>query len=120
MQRKRLEKLREFIKSVPNSRFRMRTWCGTSQCLGGWAACMPEFNKKGLCHVQVDSIRNYTLPFFKDNYDQYALEKFFGLSRLESDFLFYGDIESFGAAGKRKAIARINEVLANDFRRFIL
>ena len=80
-QRKRLEKLAEFLKTIPPKKFDMEMWmdtnlemtegtadgdvpvdanvCGTAGCAMGWATTIPSFRKAGL-----RLFRNRT--FFRD------------------------------------------------------
>lgn len=100
--KKRLQKLLELMKTVPQKRFEISQWadagfcskanpseafhseCGTAACVGGWACTVPAFKKAGLRLEKVIA-RDYEgslQPVFngKEQFD--ALEAFFGLEGL--------------------------------------
>lgn len=78
----RLQRLADFLKSLPDEKFCMDSWsndCGSVACAVGWACTLPEFNALGL-----KSIDHH--PFYHEpgrlhqewGFD--AAQKFFGLT----------------------------------------
>ena len=118
-QRKRLEKLAEFLKTVPSEKFDMELWmdtkaatarspdpvdanaCGTVGCAMGWATTIPSFRKAGLrlFHIndylgRLSSACHIALVDKKTGHissDFSAAADFFGISISESEKLFSPD-----------------------------
>lgn len=107
---RRLTKLADFMNALPrsaNKHFDMNHWfdhdgdhvvripqsgatqehlmdCGTTACAAGWAATIPEFNRKGL------KLINGEIRFGRLNAsnDYAALKNFFNIDRNDASYLF--------------------------------
>ena len=109
MIKKRLRTLAKFLLTVPEGNFKLDTWrnadgdsnvtdeklnshpCGTTACAVGWACSIPEFKKLGLS-MSYTSDRAWTsCPVFAGKENWKAVNKFFGLAREESEYLFQAD-----------------------------
>jgi hypothetical protein len=89
---KRLTKLRDFLKTVPETRFDITQWAtdgffydnkpstarGMAACAGGWACTIPSFRKAGLRPCSYYD----GMPVFEDYAGLDALSYFFGLDNL--------------------------------------
>lgn len=104
-QARRCLKLAKVLMKVPKEDFDMDRWsswrwdrsgtvCGTSCCVLGHAACVPEFNEEGLKWLGgFLTINNHTRPTGSISYDRCyeagAGRKFFGLTAAQTRQLFY-------------------------------
>lgn len=105
---RRLNKLADFLETVPKERFRYDVWvgkdwkgkpdlsCGTRACAAGWATTMPEFRRLGLRLEYTPGAEwQYVINIkSKEVYNKavYALEPIFG-PLSESVFVPVEDFE---------------------------
>jgi hypothetical protein len=87
----KLEHLKVVAKGIPEGGLHMGHWfCGTTACLGGWAASDPIFNAEGLTTiVHQDQVDWEIVAEGSDAVDTYyELISFFELKVCEADHLF--------------------------------
>lgn len=131
MNKERLNKLADFLDTVPERKFDLDTWrvnadgkevfdestddeqllnfdCGTSGCAIGWACAMPEFKAQGLTW----GLWGPTVP----NYDGWdAVMDFFDLKRADATYLFESESYDYDVDEDTKpsdVAARIRELAA--------
>lgn len=94
--------------------------CGTYGCLAGWATTHPYLFQQGLAAFRVVEGPNKgqffagvegTPVITRSN-----LARFFGLTMRESELLFFTDYEYKGEGRRYSLLARIDAVLAHEFR----
>ena len=141
--RRRLEKLRDFLKTIPPKKFNMEMWmdlsgiqkefekpinanlCGTAGCAVGWATTIPSFRRAGLGLYQMKNVWHdqstgcnvrYLNPKTKEYYsDFYGVAIFFGIDYHDAEYLFSPDEYSRNRKVTPKMVAaRINEFLKED------
>jgi hypothetical protein len=114
LQRKRLLALADYLDRVKRERFDMATWyhkteCGTTACAMGHACMMRRFQKLGLKLRVCVFDQASRVPYYKGYEELGAADKFFGLDRFQSKYLF-GNVESRSP----KAEAAIIRQFVND------
>ena len=162
---KRLQKLYDFMLTVPSERFNLRTWgtldlntkgsvssdyvqyddkvtsnmlkkfkCGTTACLLGWAASMPEFNKQGLtlrsdgldglnCYGKGEIELTVVYKYDKTNnsdeslYSFTAARKFFGLNKDTCCYLFNPETYNKKYRSKYYVLRRLKSVIKSGERK---
>lgn len=99
---KRINKLIEFLKTVPAKQFDIGRWgscnaaCGTVACIGGWAGMIPEFRRIGL-RLDAEANTLYFRPTTKFDkkvcitnvMDTQAARIFFGLRDTDFEEMFH-------------------------------
>lgn len=111
MNKPRLIKLVEFLRTIPDEQFNINDWqssCGTVCCAGGWACHIPEFNVKGL---RMCSSILADRPTFEGWYGFDAMASFFGLSNFMASQLFDGERYPEGKVTLRQVILRIQTAI---------
>ncbi len=105
MNKDRLNKLADFLITVPPERFDMSHWlsindfdqstleCGTAACAGGWACSIPEFRKAGLKLIKsnlvcVQAYGCEWIPEYEGYFADDAMRKFFDLDKMQTDSIF--------------------------------
>lgn len=128
MNKERLTKLADFLDTVPEHKFDLESWrsdstgdeswealvddahllnfdCGTTGCAVGWACVMPEFQAEGLAWgVWGPTATGYSGWF--------AVMDFFGLKRVDAEYLFSGSEYDDDAKKPTDVAARIRELTA--------
>lgn len=117
MNREALIKLREIMLKMAPAELNMREWyCGSAACAAGTAMMHPWFNERGFIPTKSGNPK----PWFQGAQSWTAVDLFFGLTRRQTDYIFYA--ESYwqawsGGKGHPVDVARhITEVLDEPTR----
>ncbi len=95
--KKRMLKLAEYLKTVPQAKFDMQFWkCATTACAIGHACEMPFFKRLGL-HLEFDSCLDEYIPTYKKGHYFWAISDLFGISVDEAERIFCDDTEDYTA-----------------------
>lgn len=90
MNKKRLQKLADHLRTVPPEKLNMDEWnCGSASCAVGHACSIPEFAAEGLS-LELSFFGNL-IPFFDGLENWAAVHDFFDLSEDEAQELFGSD-----------------------------
>ena len=113
--KRRLLKLVDKLKTVPQEQFNMDVWrstiCGTVSCACGWACEIPEFKKRGL-YLQRYFGESYELRY--KHFSAYeAAAKFFGLNMSACRHLFSPLYYKNAAPTLEEVIERIQNFVSN-------
>lgn len=75
----RLALLAYYLPSIPKDQFSLVSW---QHCAIGWATKIPEFVVEGF------KMTEKIMPAYKKQSNWTAVEKFFGLTKFEAEYLF--------------------------------
>ena len=125
LHRDRLKTLAKFLLDLKVTKrkygFNLRGWgytfgahgCNTVACAGGYATQIPELKAAGLHAYGRAALGNSFTPKFEGKAGFGALEKFFGIPREWTEYLFSGTSYPYEQYTDPKAVAhRINGLLA--------
>jgi hypothetical protein len=114
----RLLKVAKILDTVPEEKFNLSMWrnsCGTVACAVGWAASDPGFKRAGFSLRKHESSiwGNLHVPHYGEVNHWTAVEKFFGLSREQAEYLFLHLSYSGYDATPREVAERIRNFVKN-------
>lgn len=123
----RLNRLADFLTTVPKEAFKMEHWatglddscrldkkkavkCGTAACAFGWATAIPAFRKAGLRLTGNEVYGfNQVVNIHKMNYSVFGTAMdFFGITDKEAHMLFHPD--NYNKPTKHNVIKRLRSV----------
>lgn len=133
MHARRLLKLADFLETIPETRFDLRTWvgdswkgkqdlsCGTTACALGWACTMPEFRKLGV-RLKRGELKGPGIVGRRDSDAPAVAKHLFGIGDYDDEGsyetyyqLFFSSAYSTGIATKPVDVAaRIRAVVAEQ------
>lgn len=114
MNKKRLQKLADHLRTVPAAKLDMNIWsCGTSACAMGHACTIPSFKRAGLRLVRLENAegKEHFYPDFKGASDFGAAEEFFDIKYSVAEHLF-SSFEYRGRPSPATVAKRIESVIA--------